>query len=39
MNMPDDHNNISKLKVNKQQIKQIEVGLDLGVGVVTGGAW
>jgi hypothetical protein len=28
------HNNISKLKVNKKQIKQIEVGLDQGADAV-----
>jgi hypothetical protein len=31
MKMSDDQNNVLKLKVNKQQIKQIEVGLDQGV--------
>jgi hypothetical protein len=25
-----DHNNVSKLRVNKKQIKDIEVGLDQG---------
>jgi hypothetical protein len=28
--MCDDHNNVSKIKVNKQQVKKIEVGLDQG---------
>jgi hypothetical protein len=34
MNMCDDHNNVLKLKDNKQQVKQIEVGLYQGVGAV-----
>jgi hypothetical protein len=34
MNISNDHKNISKFKVSKQQIKQIEVELDQDVGAV-----